>query len=343
MNIGIFLLGLGLLLVLIHDLVTTALSSNGAGWLTGRLSVGIWNGLLWIRRTTGWRGILSYGGTFIALSILSLWLLGIWGSCTIMILSEKGSVINVETNTPGSILSKTYYTGYTLSTLGMGDMEPGDEFWEIFTTLFSFTGLIFITVSITYLIPVLSAQIEKQRLSAYISTLGCSVDEIVQQAWNGQDLQSLSSHFVPLSQMILQHAQNHHAYPIIHYFHTEEKKEAFVLNLANLDEVLTFLLVLPEKVRPSIQDIQPLRNAISLYLSTVQDTYIQAADQKPPFPDIKKLTSVVGNLSEKEVEKHYQQWDDRRKMLLKLVENDGWHWEDLKAGAYQDFNGKAPE
>jgi len=336
MSIPIFLAGLVLLLIFVHDLVTTTLSSKGAGWFTRHIGVGIWAVLLAVSRLIKQRKILSYGGTTIMLSALLIWLLGIWASCTIMILSEEDSVINIETNTPASVASKIYYTGYTLSTFGNGDLEPGNEFWEIFTALFSFTGLIFISIALTYLLPVLSAEIEKQRLSAYISTLGYSVEEIIKQAWNGENLCSLEVHLPSLTSMILHHTQNHHAYPVLHYFHTERKKDAFVLNLTNLDEVITLIRLIPEHQRPSKQVLLPLQNAISHYLSTVQDIYVRPAEQAPPPPSQENLAEII-SLDQSQWELHYRQWAERRKMLLGLIQNDGWCWDDLEAGAFQNY------
>lgn len=342
MDLTIFFAGLALLLVYAHDLITTALSTIGSGRITRYISVFLWKCLLFVRRITGSRKVLSYGGTLIMLTILVNWLLGIWASCTIMILSEEESVMNIETNTPGSLFSKIYYTGYTLSTFGNGDMEPGTPFWEVFTALFSFTGLIFISVAITYLLPVLSAEIEKQRLSAYISTLGYSVEEIIRQAWNGQDVRSLEVHLPALTTLILKHTQNHHVYPILHYFHTERKKDAFVLNLTNLDEVLNLLELVPEHLRPSKQAMLPLQNAISHYLATVQNVYVHPAKQPPPPPDRAFIADLV-SIDEKEWKEHYRCWGKRRRMLLGLINNDGWQWEDLEAGAFQNFREEIEE
>jgi hypothetical protein len=56
--------------------------------------------------------------------------------------------MNVETNSPTTVVNKIFYTGYTLSTLGLGDMEPEGNFWDIL--ILSFTGLILISIAITF-------------------------------------------------------------------------------------------------------------------------------------------------------------------------------------------------
>ena len=67
---------------------------------------------------------------------------------------------------------KNLFTGYTLSTLGNGDFKPGTSFWRIYTVIISLSGLSILTIAITYLVQVLTAEISKRRLSIYIATLG---------------------------------------------------------------------------------------------------------------------------------------------------------------------------
>lgn len=337
MNYAIFAAGFLLLTLTVIDLLSTALAPNGAGFITGRLSKGLWKVFQFFSRNVGTRRILEAAGPLITAFLLVNWLILIWAACTIMICSENESVMNMETNTPARLISKIYFTGYTLSTMGNGDMEPGDGFWEFFTAFFSFSGLILISIAISYLIPVLSAEIEKRRLSVYITTLGCSASEIIENNWNGQDAKALEAHFGRLTLMIIAHAQNHNAYPILHFYHSSNKKEAFALNLTNLDEALTLMLLhLSEAQRPGNSELFPLRKAISNYLITIKTAFVRAASEAPPLPvltNFKKM-NIPYTSDSTELVRHYQQWEERRKALLGLIRDDGWRWEDLDAGAY---------
>ena len=337
MDYFIFFSGFVLLNLVAFDLLFTALSPNGAGFITGRLSKALWRFFLFVNRNTGTRKVLEFAGAIITAIVLLNWLILIWTSCTIMIYSDEKSVMNMETNTPAGLVSKIYFTGYTLSTMGNGDMEPGDGFWEFFTAVFSFSGLILISIAITYLIPVLSAEIEKRRLSVYITTLGCSATEIIENNWNGQDAKGLEVHFGRLTPMIIAHAQNHNAYPILHFYHTGNKKESFVLNITNLDEAITIMLLhIPEAQRPSNAETYPLRKAISNYLITIKTAYVNPAKETPEIPALPnfgKLHIPYSN-DQAKIAAHYNQLEDRRRALLGLVQDDGWQWEDLDAGSY---------
>lgn len=337
MDYLIFFSGFLLLTLVVFDLLFTALSPNGAGFITGRLAKGLWKFFLFLNRNTGSHKVLEFAGAVITAIVLVNWLLLIWTACTVMIYSDEKSVMNMETNTPAGLVSKIYFTGYTLSTMGNGDMEPGDGFWEFFTALFSFSGLILISIAITYLIPVLSAEIEKRRLSVYITTLGCSATEIIENNWNGQDAKGLEVHFGRLTPMIIAHAQNHNAYPILHFYHTSDKKEAFVLNITNLDEAITLMLLhIPEAQRPRNAETYPLRKAISNYLITIKRAHVSPAKETPEIPDWRSVEkfNIPCCKDQAAIAAHYQQLQDRRKALLGLVKDDGWQWEDLDAGSY---------
>jgi hypothetical protein len=227
-----------------------------------------------INKKRGDRKVLELGGVIILVSILINWLLLIWISASLLFISQPDSLMNVETNSPTTVINKIFYTGYTLSTLGLGDMEATGNFWDVLTAVLSFTGLILISIAITYLIPVVSSEIIKRKISVSINTLGGSFNEILLNYWNGKDFKELEFPLISLIDPIILHAQNHKAYSVLHFFHSSDRKEAFVLNLTNLDEVISVLLHnIPSDQRPSYNVPIRLRKAITSYLITLHATF----------------------------------------------------------------------
>lgn len=336
MSYYLFILGVMLLLITAFDLIKTALSVNGAGFVSKKLAKGIWRSLLLISRKTGKRNLLELGGAIILVSIVINWIVMIWFSASLLFISDPGSLMNVETNTEPSLVGKIFFTGYTLSALGLGDMEPTGPFWDILTAVLSFTGIILISIAITYLIPVVTGEIEKRRLSVYITTLGCSVDEILSNYWNGKDFKELEQPFFSLTSMIILHGQNHKAHSVLHYFHTSDKKEAFVLNLTNLDESLSILLhKVPAPCLPSMNVLMGLRKAISGYLVTLPTEFIKPAENSPPMIDFTFLEKHgIPIIHSEHATEEYIKLSTRRKLLLSLVQDDGWEWSDLQAGSF---------
>ncbi len=336
LNYFVFILGLILLFITATDLINTSLSVRGAGFITKRLSKTIWTVLLAIHKKTGARKPLELGGAFILVAILINWLLLIWISASLLFISQPDSLMNVETNSSTTIIDKIFYTGYTLSTLGLGDIEPDGSFWDILTAILSFSGLILISIAITYLIPVVSAEIIKRRISVFITTLGCSVEDILMNHWNGKNFKELEQPFISLTGTIILHAQNHKAYSVLHFFHSSDKKEAFVLNLTNLDEVLTTLLHgIPEAQQPSFNVLMGLRRAITSYLTTLPEAFITPGDEDPPLPELTALkTKGIQLIQDKTTDLAYENIKSRRRLLLSLIKDDGWDWNDLQAGSY---------
>jgi hypothetical protein len=336
MNYFVFILGVIMLVITATDLINTSLSVRGAGFLTKRLSKSIWSLLLLLNKKMGRRKVLELGGAVILVSILINWLLLIWISASLLFISKPDSLMNVETNSTTTITNKIFFTGYTLSTLGLGDIEPEGNFWDILTAILSFTGLILISIAITYLIPVVSGEITKRKISVNINTLGGSVEEILLNYWNGRDFKDLEQPFIPLIDSIILHAQNHKAYSVLHFFHSSDKKEAFVLNITNLDEVLTvFLHNIPKEQQPNYNILIRLRKAISSYLVTLPATFITPGKKTPPYQTLTTLENKgIIILSGPEVDLEYKKLTTRRRLLLSLIKDDGWEWTDLNCGSY---------
>ncbi len=289
-----------------------------------------------INKKKGNRDFLDYGGLIILVPILINWFVIIWISASLLFISDPNSLMNVETNTKTTVVNKIFYTGYTLSTLGLGDMESTSSFWDIVTAILSFTGLVLISIAVTYLIPVVSSEIIKRKISVKINTMGCSVQEILLNYWNGNDFKELEIPFTNLVDEIILHGQNHKAYSVLHYFHSSNKKEAFVLNITNLDEVISVLLhSIPESQRPSQNVLIRLRKAITSYLITLPKKYINPSKKTPPAFTFTALENKGIKIitSEKE-DLEFKKLLTRRRVLLSLIEDDGWNWEDLDTGSY---------
>ncbi|WP_366186528.1 potassium channel family protein [Flavobacterium ovatum] len=336
MNYFVFFLGVLLLIITINDLINTSLSVRGAGFLTRRLSKFVWSLVLLISKKTQRKKILDLGGAIILVSILVNWILLIWISASLLFISYPDSLMNVETNTRTTIMNKIFFTGYTLSTLGLGDMEPAGPFWDVLTAILSFAGLILISIAITYLLPVVSAEIVKRRISVYINTLGTSVEDILMNYWNGKDFKELEQPFVSLTDSIILHAQNHKAYSVLHFFHSSDKKEAFVINLINLDEALTVLLHnVSAEQQPSLNVLLRLRKAITSYLITLPAAFIIPGIECPPVINLSGLENEgVKIINPDAAGLKYEKLTTRRRLLLSLLKDDGWDWADLVSGAY---------
>jgi hypothetical protein len=102
--------------------------------------------------------------------------------------------------------------------------------------ILSFTGLILISIAITYLIPVVSAEIAKRKISVTINTIGGSVEEMLLNYWDGKDFRVRTTFF--LIDSIISRPKSQGVFCIA-FFHSSDRREAFVLNITNLDDYRT--------------------------------------------------------------------------------------------------------
>ncbi|SDM17534.1 Ion channel [Catalinimonas alkaloidigena] len=330
--------GLGLLLLALSDFAVTAFVPTGEGRLTALVGRGVYKLLLWLSGYNGYNRRLNYIGLVAIVAISTVWISLLWLGFTLIYLSDVNSILVGTSKTPADFFEKLYHVGYTISTLGIGDYVPGNDFWRVVTSLVSFVGLVTITMSITYLIPVISNAIHKRSLSLQISSLGQTPEDIVLNSYDGHDFRSIESTLTSLSSEIFLYTQNNVAYPILHYMHSCNPSENIVLRLAALDEALTlFLFHVPDELRPSLLSLQSARRAITAYLQTI--LYLELPDEAPPYPRFALLERRTGlafvgteGAAQRQI---YQSLDKRRKLLLANVQKDGWQWQDLDGPKYQ--------
>lgn len=105
------------------------------------------------------------------------------------------------------------------------------------------TGLIWLGwfTIFTFLLNVLGAVVGQRSLAAYIADLGGKPLKILERSWTGEHFDSLSDHLVAVTAMVQMYAEQHLAYPVLHFFHSESERTSTPLQLAALEE-LVFLL-----------------------------------------------------------------------------------------------------
>ncbi|WP_298247808.1 potassium channel family protein [uncultured Christiangramia sp.] len=326
---AIFLaLGLIIYIATVLDILQTTLSMQGGGWLTSRYSHFFWKLFLFLSGKNGKSKILAHAGYFLLIAIVLIWVMCLWLSLVCILYSQPGAIIDSTTKVAANIWQIIYYSGFTLSTLGMGDYVPSGDIWRVLTSIYSFTGLILLTMSVTYFIPVLSAVIDQRKLGITLGTLGSSPEEIVLTSWNGKNFEPLISKVDALSDSIIKYSQQHRAYPVIHYFHNNKEKNAIILQLARLYEALLIISNQIDKdKRPEFQKIKPLLIAYENYFEVLSEvTHMTVEPSAPPVPSIKKLldAKLIINLSKNGFSGEIEH---NRRTFMTLVQQDGWNWE----------------
>lgn len=324
--------GVLVLALVLWDIVVTTVTSQGAGPITARIMRWLWRGLLLLHRPQGTHRLLSVGGVAVVVGSILLWVLLLWTGWSLIFLGSDGAIVAATTGEPADFWSQVYYAGFTLFTLGLGDFKPVGSLWQVLTAVCAANGLLTLTLSVTYLLPVISAATQKRQLASIISLLGGTPTEILRRNWNGSDFRRLEQ---PLSQIypsIVSLAQQHLAYPSLHYLHSNTPAAAFSVRLAALDDAISILgNAVREDLRPDATTLMLNREAIVLFLRLLECSKVRPADNAPPEPSLDGLPPESLDPGASSPAEAFAALRQHRRLMRGFVENDGWTWNEVNA------------
>ena len=323
-------LGFALLALVLLDIVVTTLTMRSAGPVTSRAMQGLWRFVLWIT-PAGRHRILLAGGIAIVVSTVLAWAVLSWAGWALVFLGAEDGVMNSTTRTPATAWESVYYAGTTLFTLGPGDFNPNGTVWQILTVACVANGLLAMTLSVTYIVPVLSAAAGRRQLAAQIHAIGATPQGILRWGWDGSSFSRLEDEVSTLAPSIILQAQQHLAYPALHYFHSDDQPTALPLRIAALDEALTVLLHAPPRdLAPDAAKLRNARTAISFLLNVMDSAHIPPADESPLPPTIEGLEGLP-EFNAESIGAGLDLCRNRRHLLLSWIRNDGRRWSEVGA------------
>lgn len=326
-------LGVAILSVVLVDLLWTALAAgSGAGPVTGRVGRRLWEVALAVHRRHRSHVVLSATGVGVAASLLVIWILLTFAGWALIFTAAPGAVREAQSGQAADLVERLYFTGYTVFTLGNGEFRPGSGVWQVATVLATGSGLVLITMGITYLVPVASAVAQRRQLARVVHSLGHDAHQMLLRAWNGSDFDALSQHLTALVPMLHSSAQQHFAYPVLHYFHSVEVGTAIgpkVVQLADAVDLLRFG-VTPE-VRPSEGLLLVVDDSVQTLLEVLSVTASTPNAEPRPQPKLEPLRCgdipTVGAAEWRALEAEQR---DRRQLRATVLADDGWIEEQIR-------------
>jgi hypothetical protein len=138
---GIFYLfaGITLLLISSFDFFYTTLSGSGAFFLTRNIYKLLHQWQLELFKRLG-RRVFKLSGIIINPGILSVWILLILLSLFLIYSFNPDAIMNGREEV-ATRAERIYFTGYTLSTLGMGNFNPATLYFRYSLVFFPFSAL----------------------------------------------------------------------------------------------------------------------------------------------------------------------------------------------------------
>lgn len=137
-----------------------------------------------------------------------------------------------------------------------------------------------VTLSLTYLVPVASAVAQRRSLASYIHSLGEDAHQLLTRAWTGQDFGALTQHLTALTPLVHTTREQHHIYPVLHYFHSTDRASAAAPNIVVLAQAVDLLRYgVPEQFRPPASAVEPLDLALTRFLATLSESFLSPYEQ----------------------------------------------------------------
>lgn len=326
--------GVLILITVLGDVVKTTLSAKGSGVISGTVANTLWSAALAFHRRRTSHELLSFMGTFILVAIIGVWTFLLWVGWSLFFSADPGSTVWASDSRPTTTLETFYFIGYTLITLGSGEIRPQGPFWQLATLAATTTGFVVLTLSITFLLSILPAVAAKRQAASYITSLGLEPEDIILNHWNDEDCTALLDHLPNLATSLSALIQTYQAFPVIHYFHSTNPHTAFPLRLAALSDALGYLSHGVSGRQETAARLRPLQVLVADLLSALEDGFIDSSDDAPPPPSLTPLIrNGIATVPQKAFDKAASVHLERRKLLLGFIEKDGWQWEDIQKGA----------
>lgn len=321
-----------LVAVIVDILWTTLWVDGGSGPLSGRLTTWTWRGL---RTVSGDHPrALSIAGPLILVLTLAMWIALLWIGWTALFAGDETALVSTHTGEPADWSGRFYYVAYTMFTNGNGDYAPTEGGWEIASSFTTATGMAFVTLGVSYVLTVLGAVSEKRSFASDVIGLGERSEAFVRAGWNGTDeeFRGLELPMDSLADQLSLLADQHKAYPILHYYHSERGSRASAMAVPILDEALTvFRHGVPEDERPNPAHIRNARSSVDSYLDTLGTAFIDPADEVPRKPDLERVRDEgIPTVDEAEFDEALEGLTERRRKLLGVVRGDAWYWPPLE-------------
>jgi len=328
-------IGLLVLLLAYYDFLATTLVTSSSGIIT--LIIIRSNQLvsLWIHRhLLRIRAMLVVVGPLTVFSILSMWLFFFWLAWLLVFYSTLYGIVSSSTGAPAGVAARIYYTGYVISTLGIGDFVPTNAFFRIVTSIAAIFSFIQLCIVATWVLNISQGVTASRALALQIASGGNNPAELLLNSWNGKTFGSLSSFLSSISQSIAEMTDRQVLLPVTVTFYSHKRDSAEAVQIALVDEAIAILLFAVQNLESKGIDrfsLLQIRNVISVLIAQA-DTRLflhSLSVSDAPIPDIRCLQSADIPIDAIEYSQSMQKQVARRHSLKRLVEQSGFSWEQV--------------
>ncbi|MBZ9753283.1 potassium channel family protein [Deinococcus sp. HMF7604] len=318
--------GMVMVLAVLVDLLVTCIQS-GEGRLSRAVHRQLYAALRLAARVFRRRGLLAWSTPVLIMGTLTVWTGLLWLGWTLIFWSQPGALVGAENGQPATFLASFYFVGYTLSTLGLGEIIATKPLWRILTDIASISGFFLLTFAITFIVPVAQARADRRELALWLHRAGPGAQALIINAHTDHD-QGLRSLTTSLHSVLNRIDAAHLNTPYLHRFHDHDQQDALDLHLPALGEAL---LILEGALRGDCP--QGLRRALASVTSVARTFHLTHGGALPPVPPPPDLTPLRGAgfdlKSDAEFHLFLANHTQLRRRLYAMTHMGLWSWEEV--------------
>lgn len=287
----------GALLVLLvaQDVFFTVLfPASGRGIIRKPLSSALWHGFRVLGRTTRGdrrRALLSYGGPVIVAATMAGWVVLLAAGWAMIYKPALGTAIVASSGpTDTGWSTALYYSGYALTTLGMGDVVARTGPYRILTVVEAAVGFATFSMVITYFLSVYSSLTKRNAFAQALHQRTGGTDdaaELIVRLAEGSELPRVREHLASTADFLRGIYQTHRFYPVLQHFHYREPFYALPrILLTSLDGATLLRTALDERRYDRIVDSAEVREVFEAALTLVHELGPRKEEADAPAEDV---------------------------------------------------------
>ena len=175
--------------------------------------------------------LLLFSGPVLIVCQATIWVSLLLLGISLIVWPQLGTGIVTATGgaTDKDFVTAIYYAGFSVTTLGTGDLVPQTAFTRIVTITAAAIGFSFFTLVLAYIISVYSALGRRNQFASEIDyRTGRTGDALsyLEKCLSSDDRSLLQQDLLNLASGLADVLESHHFYPALHYFRFREPRYA---------------------------------------------------------------------------------------------------------------------
>lgn len=172
---------------------------------------------------------LSFAGPLMMAQTVALWFLLLLFGFALIYWPAMGIEVQASSGrTPTDFWASVYYSGYSLTTLGTGDLVPTTMAYRVLMIAQAGIGFSVLTLTLTYFMSVYAALVRRNTLAQMLHHLSAGRGDaptLVTGLCSG-DASGARIQLIDIGARVLDLLESHHSYPVLHYFRMRDPRYA---------------------------------------------------------------------------------------------------------------------